>query len=159
MNRGFVKGNVLLTALAYTFDALMRSFLQQNSEYYSPLVDSSQTTSICSDNLPEYEDEFKDFIDLLCQERYIKYYDRIKKFCLDNWISIYNHYVNKNGKSFSEILYDFSTSLGADLERAFGQDIECDLESSDIREGVEQMLMNLVGVDGIIENSLELRFC
>lgn len=146
INRGSVKGNVMLTALAYTFDALMRSFLQQSHEFYSPLITQSQVTFIPNTSLPEYEDEFKDFIDCLCQERYVKYYDRIKKFCLDNWISLFYHYANKNGKSFSEIIHDFSTSLDTDLERAFGQDIECDLESRDIREGIEQMLMNLVDI-------------
>ena len=68
----------MLTALAYTFDALMRSFLQQSHEFYSPLITQSQVTFIPNTSLPEYEDEFKDFIDCLCQERYVKYYDRIK---------------------------------------------------------------------------------
>lgn len=153
-HRGSLKGNIVLTALSYTFDALMRSFLQQNHEFPSPL---SRDTSISDTLLPEYDNEFKDLIDCLCQERYIEYYDRIKKFCLDNWISIYYN-MNKNKTSFNEILHDFSTSLDTDLERAFGQNIECDLESRDIREGIEQMLMNLVGVDGAMNCSLVERY-
>ena len=155
--RDSIQGNILMASLASVFDALMQSFLVEEREFDSPLVATTMQTVDLSE-LPLFESSFKDFIDLLCQERYRSFYDRIKSFCVDNWISVYNREANKNGKSFCELLHDFSTTLESELKRAIEQD-KHDFDVTSLRESLEQMLMNMVRCDALFTCSLEARFC
>ena len=155
--RDSIQGNILMASLASVFDSLMQSFLVEEREFDSPLV-ADTMQMVDSSELPSLEASFKDFIRLLCQERYRSFYERIKSFCVDNWISVYNREANKNGKSFCELLHDFITAMENELKRVFEQD-KSDVELSSIRESLEQMLRNMVRCDAWFPSSSEARFC
>ena len=155
--RDSIQGNILMASLASVFDSLMQSFLVEEREFDSPLV-ADTMQMVDSSELPSLEASFKDFIRLLCQERYRSFYERIKSFCVDNWISVYNREANKNGKSFCELLHDLITAMENELKRVFEQD-KSDVELSSIRESLEQMLMNMVRCDAWFPSSSEARFC
>ena len=135
--RDSIQGNILMASLASVFDSLMQSFLVEEREFDSPLV-ADTMQMVDSSELPSLEASFKDFIRLLCQERYRSFYERIKSFC--------------------ELLHDFITAMENELKRVFEQD-KSDVELSSIRESLEQMLMNMVRCDAWFPSSSEARFC
>ena len=121
----------------------MRSFVEENYEY--PLAISSYSEKSETPFYPCYSSEFKDFIDLLSQDRYQVFYDEIKGFVIEKWISIYNQIFQVNEKSLAEILRDFCKAMETKIMAAFDRDINCELEAGDVKEGMEQLIMNLVG--------------
>lgn len=137
--------NSLLTGLSYMFDCLVRSFIQNSGEFFSPLCISSCDSIITESSLPLFDDSFKDCIDLICQPQHADLYDRIKRFCIDNWIAIYNHNYNQHGKTTSELIHDFELALTKQLEEIVDVELHGRLDLGIIRESVEQMMMNLVG--------------
>lgn len=155
--RDSIQGNILMASLASMFDSLMQSFLVEEREFDSPLAAMTLQT-VDTSELPLFESSFKEFVDLLCRGRYRSFYDRIKSFCVDNWISIYNREANKNGKSFCELLHDFTTTLENELKRVIEQDDKSGVDVASIRESIEQMLMNMVRCDELVTPSLEARF-
>ena len=122
---------------------MMRSFVEENYEY--PLAISSYSEKSETPFYPCYSSEFKDFIDLLSQDRYQVFYDEIKGFVIEKWISIYNQIFQVNEKSLAEILRDFCKAMETKIMAAFDRDINCELEAGDVKEGMEQLIMNLVG--------------
>ena len=148
MYRGVLKTNALLTGLSYMFDCMMRSFLQNNGEFFSPLCVSSCDTIITEANLPLYDDLFKDCVDIICQPLHTDLYDRIKRFCIDNWISIYNDInSNKNHphrKQTAEIIRDFEIGIADELKEILAVEYNSFMELSTLRECTEQMMMNMV---------------
>ena len=151
MCRGVLKTNALLTGLSYMFDCIMRSFLQNYGEFFSPLCVSSCDTIITEANLPRYDDLFKDCVDIICQPLHTDLYDRIKRFCIDNWISIYNsnsdnktHHYNQYKKQVVEIIHDFEIVIANELKEILDVEYNTFMEVSTLREHTEQIIMNMV---------------
>ena len=169
--RGDMRRDVLSTALSYCFDCMMRSFIEQDTESPS-LLASFLPASLPEPCLPYYSDGFKDFVDLLSQPAYASFYTQLKQFCINMWISLYNTPTSPGGgvsnpggsfgnagsdftnpssgesggkKSAWEVQRDFGSALEKSLKTACGQDVTCEVENEDIKEGVEQVLANLLG--------------
>ena len=163
--RGDMRQDVLSTALSYCFDCMMRSFIENDTE--PPSLLASFPPSLPSEALlPCYTDGFKDFVDLLSQPKYLSFYTQLKQFCINMWITLYNSIdtmssFNPNTisgvspgvsserdemkKSVWEIQRDFSSTLEKSLKEVCGRDVTCEVENEDIKEGVEQVLTNLLG--------------
>ena len=169
--RGDMRRDVLSTALSYCFDCMMRSFIEKDTESPS-LLASFLPVALPEPCLPYYSDGFKDFVDLLSQPAYASFYTQLKQFCINMWISLYNTPTSPGGgfsnpggsfgnagsdftnpssgesggkKSAWEVQRDFSSALEKSLKTACGQDVTCEVENEDIKEGVEQVLANLLG--------------
>ena len=136
--------DVLSASLSYCFDFLLRSFLQNDNEYYSPLFSFLPQDTLLSDP-PFFSDGFKDFVDLLCQPRYAAFYDEIKRFCIDTWIVQYNRVSNPGGKSVCEMQRDFCNAMEKKIRVECGHDVTCEVENEDIKKGMEQLLTNVLG--------------
>lgn len=137
------KENYLLTALSYTFDYLMRSFIEEDCEFATVLAQYTPKQEEMS--CPLFSEAFKDFVDLLSQERYQTFYDEIKRFTIENWIAIYNHVGNGHGKTLSELLRNFCNTMETKILVEFGKDVTCELEDGDVKEGFEQLILNMIG--------------
>lgn len=132
-----------MKALSYSFDFMMRSLIEKEYEFGTVLSPSMENMDGLV--LPPFSEKFKDFVDILSQNTYQLFYDEIKRFVIDQWIRIFNFQGNRNGKTLAEILRDFCNTMETEIASAFERDVTCDLEDADVKEGLEQLVMNMLG--------------
>lgn len=132
-----------MKALSYSFDFMMRSLIEKEYEFGTTLSPSMKNVDGLL--LPPFSEKFKDFVDILSQNTYQLFYDEIKRFVIDQWIRIFNFQGNQNGKTLAEILRDFCNTMETKIASAFGRDATCDLDDADVKEGLEQLVMNMLG--------------
>lgn len=142
----------MLTALSYCFDYMMRLFLEEEHEFSTGVASYSanETTPF----YPPFSEQFKDFIDLLSLHQYQEYYDEIKQFVIEQWIVIYNNVIYQHGKTVAELIRDFCAQMEGRVREAFGKDITVDVEDTEVKEGLEQLLMNMLGA-GLLNNLIQ----
>lgn len=79
------------------------------------------------------------------QPRYSKLYDQLKSFCVSMWIAIYNRFLSSAGSPLFETIREFCGEMESTLVAEFDRDATCELESNDVREGIEQVVLNMLG--------------
>lgn len=120
----------------------MNSFLQRKSEYSSPFLSQPFAHS---DLIPCFSVLFKSFVETMHQPRYSKLYDQLKSFCVSMWIAIYNRFLSSAGSPLFETIREFCGEMESTLVAEFDRDATCELESNDVREGIEQVVLNMLG--------------
>lgn len=120
----------------------MSSFLQRESEYPSPFL--SQPFAF-ADLIPCFSALFKRFVETIRQPRYSKLYDELKSFCISMWIAIYNRFLSSAGSPLSDAIREFCGEMESALVAECDRDVACELEPNDVREGIEQVVLNMLG--------------